>query len=246
MPRFQNPMRNARLAPSPTRISGAACTSTPRRFSAVSTPARSLANVDGGMPAAARMAMEIASPNMSDEPTKAACFHVDRSWRTSRVRRPRPRGTEGAAEIKASARREKSSMVDHSTADGLAIRRAFEFADNGAPAHDADAVRQAQDLVEVLADQHDCRTSFACRDQALMHRRAGADVEPPARTVGDHDFGLAAEFPRDHELLRIAAGEERSFLFDAADALNVVVPDRGAGVTAHRRAVELEDAAVAA
>src|SRR5882757_1070513 len=209
MPRFQKPMRNARLAPSPTRISGAACTSTPRKFSAVSTPVSSLPNVSGGMPAAARMAMEIASPKISDAPTKAARFHGDRSWRTSRVRRPRPRETEGAGEIKGSTRREKSSMIDHSTADRLAVRRTLEFADDRAPAHHADAIRQAQDLVEILADQHDRSAPFARRDQALMHGGAGAGVEPAARAVCDHDVGLTAEFARDDELLRIAAGQQR-------------------------------------
>src|SRR5882757_7851108 len=246
MPRFQKPMRNARLAPSPTRISGAACTSTPRRFWAVNTPASSLANVSGGMPAAARMAMEIASPKISDAPTKAACFHGDKSWRTSRVRRPRPREAAGAGEIKESAWREKSSMIDHSTADRLAVRRTLEFADDRAPAHHADAVRQAQDLVEILADQHDRRAAFARRDQALMHGGAGADVEPAARAMRDHDVGLAAEFARDDELLRIAAGQQRGLLADAADALDVVVLDGSGGIPAHRRAIQLDYAAIAA
>src|SRR5437899_3134290 len=246
MPRFQKPMRNARLAPSPTRISGAACTSTPRRFSAVSTPASSLANVSGGMPAAARMAMEMASPKISDAPTKAACFHGDRSWRTSRVRRPRPREAEGAGEVKGSTRRKKSSMIDHSTADRLAVRRTLEFADDRAPAHHADAVRQAQDLVEILADQHDRRAAFARCDQTLMHGGAGADVEASARAVCDHDVGLAAEFAREDELLRIAAGQERGLLADAADALDVVVPDGSGGIPAHRRAIQLDHAAIAA
>src|SRR5882724_13058453 len=124
------------------------------------------------MPAAARMAMETASPKTSDEPTKAARFHGDRSWRTSSVSRPRPREAEGAGEIKESAWREKSSMIDHSTADRLAVRRALEFADDGASAHHADAVRQAQDFVEVLADQHDRGTAFARRDQALIDRKS--------------------------------------------------------------------------
>src|SRR6266699_1274698 len=239
-------MRKARLAPSPTRIRGAAWISTPRRFSAVSTAASSLASVSGAMPATARMAMEMARPRISEVPTNAACFHGDRSWRTSSVRRPRPRAAEGAGEVNGPAWRERSSMIDHSTADRLAIGGALEFADNGAPAHHADAVRQAQDLIEVFADQDDGRTAFARRDQALMDGRAGARVQPAARAVCDHDLRRAAELPRDDQLLRIAAGQERGFLVDAADTLDVVVPDRGNCIAAHRRPVELDEAAVAA
>src|SRR5882724_355115 len=201
IPRFQKPMRKARLAPSPTRIRGAAWISTPRRFSAVSTAASSLASISGAMPATARIAVEMTSPRISEVPTNAACFHGDRSWRTSSVRRPRPRDAEGAGEVDGPACRKRSSMVDHSTADRLAIRGAPEFADNGAPAHHADAVRQAQDLIEVFADQDDGRTMFARRDQALMDGRAGARVKPAARAVRDHDLRRAAELPRDNQLL---------------------------------------------
>ena len=47
----------------------------------------------------------------------------------------------------------------------------------------ADAIGQKQDLVEIVADQHDGGAPVARRQQTSMHGGAGADIEAAARTV---------------------------------------------------------------
>src|SRR5881394_2455504 len=206
MPRFQKPIRNARLAPSPTSTSGAACTSTLRRLSAVRTPASSERSVAGAMPTIARMATDIANPMTSEPPTNAACFHGDRVCRTSSVMRPRPRGGADGSVNGLAACPARSSMTDHSTPDGLPVGGPLEFGNHDAFGHDTDAVGQAEDFVEIFADQDDRGAAFARRDQPLVDGRAGPRVQSAARAVRDHHPGLAAEFAGDDEFLGVAAG----------------------------------------
>jgi len=92
--------------------------------------------------------------------------------------------------------RKRSSMVDHSTADRLAIRGAPEFRRQWRPGSsrrcgpDRLKTSSRSSLIRTMA-----RTMFARRDQALMDGRAGARVKPAARAVRDHDLRRAAETP---------------------------------------------------
>jgi hypothetical protein len=54
-------------------------------------------------------------------------------------------------------------MIHHSAANSLAVRRPGKFSDDTAAGHDADAVRQTQDFIEVFADQNDGRPAIARR-----------------------------------------------------------------------------------
>ena len=57
--------------------------------------------------------------------------------------------------------------------------------DDAAAVHDADAVGEEQDLVEVLADQEDAGAGVARVAEPLVHRGGGAHVEAAARAVGE-------------------------------------------------------------
>src|SRR5258708_24400244 len=89
-----------------------------------------------------------------------------------------------------------SSMVHHGAADGLPVGRPRELRDDPAARHHADAIRQGQDFVEVFADEEHAGAAIARGDEALMHRRAGAGVEPAARAVSHDDRRHSAEFAR--------------------------------------------------
>jgi len=94
-------MRKARLAPSPDQDQGCfldqhAAQVFSGEHSGELTGKRQRRDAGHG---GERIAMEMASPRISEVPTNAACFHGDRSWRTSSVRRPRPRDAEGAGEV---------------------------------------------------------------------------------------------------------------------------------------------------
>src|SRR5258708_1512431 len=169
------------------------------------------------------MGTDIARPRISEPPTKTACFQGGRFWRTSSVIRPRWRegATDGAVNWLV-AWPGRSCMIDHSTPDRLSISRPLEFGDNNTLGHDADAVGQAENLVKVFANQHDGCAAFPRGNQTLMHCRAGPHVQSAARAMRDHHLGLAAEFARDDELLRITPGQQRGFLAYAAGALYVV------------------------
>src|SRR5216683_2743945 len=230
-PRFQNPMRKARLAARPTSISGAAWRSTPRRLVVLNTLANSSASWRGAIPAAARIASEIASPTTSELPRNSACFHPGRVCRTSRTSLKRPRrGLEFARPAFSAA---TSCMIHHGAANSLAIRRPLKLGDYPAARHDADAVRKSQHLVEILADQDNCGAKLAGGNQALMHRIASARVQTAARTVGHDDGWAPIEFAGDDKLLRVAAGQQRGALLHVAHALDVVIRDRLFSVALH-------------
>src|SRR5580700_748874 len=113
------------------------------------------------------------------------------------------------------------SMVHHDPADSLAVGRRLELGGDPAARHDADAIREIEHLIEVIADQQDGGAAGARFQKALVHRRAGAHVETAAWTMRHDDFRVAAEFPRDDQLLRVAAGEQSRALPQGANALHV-------------------------
>ncbi len=69
--------------------------------------------------------------------------------------------------------------------------------------------------------------------------RAFAHIEPAARTVGQHHARMAGEFPGDHQLLGIAARQQRRHLLpdaveadgraDRADGSGALEPEDGRG-----------------
>src|SRR5689334_2786068 len=98
-------------------------------------------------------------------------------------------------------------MVHHDSPDGLPVRWGREFGGNAAAGHDADPVREIEDFVEVIADQHDRGAGGARVEQTVLHRSAGAHIETAAWTVRDDHLGLTAELAGDYQLLCVAAGE---------------------------------------
>src|ERR1700692_2945570 len=207
-PRFQNPIRNARPAPSPTRISGAARTNTERRLSALNTPASSLARSRGAMPARSRIATEIISPIASEPARIPACFHGEMVWRISSVKRPmRRRGDSFGAGDEGGFLRTliaTSCMIHHRAANLLTVSGPFEFGDDPPPCHDPDPVREGEDFVEVFSDEHHCGSTVAGGQQPLMHCGTGPHIKPTARAVRYDHRRLTAEFASDHQFLGIA------------------------------------------
>ena len=61
-----------------------------------------------------------------------------------------------------------------------------------AAVHHGDAVRQAHQLVEVLRDQHDPGPAPPGVEQAAVHERHRADVEPAGRLVGEQQHGSSS------------------------------------------------------
>src|SRR3982074_3644364 len=182
-PRFQKPTRKARLAASPTRIRGAARTSTARKLSALKAVAISSNNVPGAIPAMAKIPTAIANPTASETVRKAAGFQGGGCWRISRVSRPnrRPaRAGSGAARSEIAVVR-TSCMAHHRAADGLTVSPSLELGGDAATRHPPDAVGQGENLVEILADQDHRRSAIARRQQLFMHRGAGASVQATAR-----------------------------------------------------------------
>src|SRR5260370_38230013 len=94
-----------------------------------------------------------------------------------------------------------SSMIHHGPANALSIGRAGKFGNDPAPRDHADAIRQGENLVEILADEQHAGAAIAGSDEALVDRRASAGIEAPARAMGDDDRRLAAELARDPALL---------------------------------------------
>ena len=89
--------------------------------------------------------------------------------------------------------------------DRLTIGRSRELGDDPAARNHPDAVRQSEDLVEILTDEHDAGAPVPCCEKPLLHRGASPRIEPAARAVGDDDRWFTTEFPGDDELLRIAS-----------------------------------------
>ena len=133
--------------------------------------------------------------------------------RPSRSLQPGPFTERACASL--AERQVLSSMMHHDAADRLPVRRRLKFRGNPATRHDADTIGEIEHLVKVVADQYDCRSAGARFEQPLMHRRAGSNVETPAWTVRNDDFGITGEFARNDQLLRVAAGKERA-LSDAS------------------------------
>src|ERR1700730_17168095 len=247
-PRFQNPIRKARLAPSPTSTSGAAWTSTARRLSALWDSASSSESVRGAMTAKASTPSESANPITSEPARKPDCFHVDSRWRMSRVRRPKRRraGSDMGGDLSWPAIAPGSSMVHHGAADRLAVGRSLKLGSEPSARHHADAVGQSKNFVEILADEQDTGAPITGSDQTLVDRGAGTGIESAARAMRDHDGRLAAELARNHQLLGITAGQQRRSLVHATYALHVEGNNGFGRITPHGGAIDQGGGAVAA
>ena len=63
---------------------------------------------------------------------------------------------------------------------------------------------------------------------------------------GDDNRRMPAEFTGDHQLLRVAAGQQGGFLPDVTRALHIVFADRSRGVALHGSAIKQAERAIAA
>ena len=99
-------------------------------------------------------------------------------------------------------------MVHHSVSDLLPVRGSLELGNDAPAGHHTNPVGQAQNLVEVVADQQDGCTGVARAQQPLVNRSARTDVETAARTMSDDDARDFRQFARQHEFLGIAARTE--------------------------------------
>ena len=94
----------------------------------------------------------------------------------------------------------------HQQADLLLLRGpCVEDRDEPAAVHDADAVRQLEDLVKLGRDEQDGRARVPLGDDLVVDELDRADVEPACRLVGDEQRQVALELARDDQLLLIAA-----------------------------------------
>src|ERR1700753_2280796 len=240
-PRFQNPMRNARPALRPTRISGAARTNTDRRLSALNTPASSLARSSGAMPARSRMTTEMMSPIAREPARIQACFHGEMVWRMSSVKRPMPRrgGGFGRCDDGSSPTIIATScMIHHRATNILTISGPLEFSNDPPPRHDPDPIGEGEDFIEVFADEHDRSAAVAGGQQPLMHGGTGPHIKPAAWTVRNHYRRLSAEFAGDYELLGVPARQQRGLLANAVNALHIVAGNGLGRVAAHSSTVD--------
>ena len=71
-----------------------------------------------------------------------------------------------------------------------------------------DAVRQAQDLVEILAEQEDPHAAVRGAGQEGAHRFDGAHVEPTRGRRGHEHLRVRGELARQQHLLHVAARED--------------------------------------
>ena len=74
--------------------------------------------------------------------------------------------------------------------------------------HDGDPVGKAQQLVQVLGDQHDPGTAAARVEQAAMDERHRTDVEPAGRLIGQDQARVELQHAAEQQLLDVAAGEQ--------------------------------------
>src|SRR5712691_4511168 len=70
-----------------------------------------------------------------------------------------------------------------------------------------DAVAERLDLIEIGRDEHDRSAALACLAQRVVDEGGRADVEPGGRVDDDEQLRMEAQYPREHELLLVAAAE---------------------------------------
>lgn len=80
-----------------------------------------------------------------------------------------------------------------------------ERAGKAAFADDGNIGRHLEDLVEILADDDDGRTSSCEIDERLADAARGPSIDAPGRLVDDEHRRLAVELAADDELLQVAA-----------------------------------------
>ena len=97
-------------------------------------------------------------------------------------------------------------MVHHGVSDLLPVCGSLELGNDPPAGHHTNPVGQAQNLVEVVANQQDGGAGVARAEQPLVHRSTRSDVETAAGTMGDDDARDFGQLAGQHEFLGIAAG----------------------------------------
>ena len=191
------------------------------------------------------MTAEMNMPIRIEQATATTCFQAGISSRTSRIMRPNGRRPLAGTAIGGAPSGDKatswSDMIHHGASNSVAISRSVEFGHDTAARHHADAIGDAEHLVEILANQHHRRASVAGRDKPGVHGGAGPNVEPAGRAVGDNDRRREAEFARQNKLLGVAAGQCSGALPQAAHPLHLEFTDCGLGRPPHAGAVDEGD-----
>ena len=81
------------------------------------------------------------------------------------------------------------------------------LAGDPAAAHDEDAVREGEDLLELDRDDQDRDAGVAQRDEPAVDELDRADVDAARRLADDQHLRAALDLARQHDLLLVAAGE---------------------------------------
>ena len=102
-----------------------------------------------------------------------------------------------------------------------------------------DAVGQAEHLVQIGAHQQDGAAGVALLHDGLVDELDGADVHAAGGLGDDEDVRAQAEFPGQHHLLHVAAGEGARRRAHAR-AANVELAKELSGVLVHRAALEVD------
>ena len=103
-------------------------------------------------------------------------------------------------------------MVDHRLSYRLPVGRRSKFGDDAAACHDTDAIGEAENLVEIIADENHRRSVRSSCQETCMDGGGGAHIEAAARTVRNDDLRVAPKLAGDHQLLGVAAGKKPSLL----------------------------------
>ena len=80
-------------------------------------------------------------------------------------------------------------MMYHGAPDRLSVCWCREFCGDAASGHDADAIGKAEDLVEIVAHQHNGGPASPRLQQPLMDGSTGANVRPRLGLCAMMTFG---------------------------------------------------------
>ena len=116
-------------------------------------------------------------------------------------------------------RRRVPGDAHHAAADLVPGRvRLCEFAGDLSPENRQDAVRKAEDLVQVRADEQDGAAGVALLHDLTVDEVGGADVHAARGLRDHHRFRAEGELAGDDHLLHVAAGEGADLRSDARAA----------------------------
>src|SRR4051794_27423867 len=100
-------------------------------------------------------------------------------------------------------------MARHPAAERLAVGvLAPDDAHDLAVMNDGDAVRVAEEIVELFGDPDDTGPFGRLPKHFAINGLGRQHVEPHCRIAGDHQIDFAGQLARDDELLQVAAREE--------------------------------------